>query len=467
MNSKPLGVQQREQAKRFRELAAAKDWPGYIAALSPDHDEPVKRIARSVLRTALMRSKEGIADDILVGLTPDAILALELPLAEVRGYAEALMHAHDMERLEALLADAAEVAPDDPVIAGLQLRLLGRLNRIGAIRRIMRLRPRAFENPEALLAASDYVGMKSDDHERLVSYLEDLPAESGTAIKLQGIRWLYRAGEEDRAVLLARRYRGNAETSDFDGILDMLTNVPACQPRLEASGLTPNVMVGHSEGDRGALIFFNGFGIPGRGRSEGSVLDRYISDLGLTTITVKDPSHLLCLKGIPDFAESIEEAAAGLREIVTDLGLEKIYTMGGSAGGYSAVVYGLHLRAEAALLFGSPTDCGPGNANVDFRAQVVARKLQRNFDTATLDMLSWLDAFDDSLPITHYYSADNGIDSWHAARIADRPGVHSIALKGQASHQVMVEAAKGRTLGQVLREGLSLTERGRSETVRR
>lgn len=452
---------------QLRALADDGDWPAFIAALSADHSDRLKRIGRTRLRTALLQSGQDATDAIAGALTPEAILGLGLPMHEVRGFAEALMQSRDLDWLLTLLTATAKIAPDDPAVAGLQICMLGRLKKTGAIRQVLRERPGAFHDIEALLYASDHVRLKNTEHERLADYIEDLPGDSSSALRLRGIRWLYRVGEVDRAEMIARRYHGNAEVSDFDSILNILTNAPRRAPRLVESAVSPEVGIGHSEGDRAALIFFGGFVTPGGGGGQGGIMDRYIGDLGLTLISVNDPTHLLCLKGIPGIADTIAESAEALRRLVADMGLEKIYTMGGSAGGFPAVVYGLHLEAEAALLFGSPTDCGPGNSHIDFRSQVVARKLQRNFDNATLDMVSWLDRFDYALPITLYYSAGNKIDAWHAQRVADRPHVRTVVLEGEASHQVMIEAARGQTLGEVFSSGLSLPPKEKREAAMR
>lgn len=456
MVEKSVGKEEREQSEHLRTLAKDKNWPAFIAAVSPEHHESVKFVALNQLRLALMQSRDGEAEDIIAALTPEALLALAMPLEKIRGFAEALMRGSDIERLNILLTSAAEVEPADPVIAGLQVWVFGRLGKISAIRKAMRDRRAAFANPHVLILASDYTALKSEEHDRVVAYFEDLPGDSEVQARLQAIRWLYRAGETERAEHIARRYQGNAGAPEYDGIVNILNNAPACEPRLKPFEATPAILVGHSPGDRGALIYFNGFGKKGPTKADGKVLERYIADLGLTMISVKDPTHLLCLAGIPDVADTIEESAAILKAIVSGLGIDKIYTMGGSSGGFPAVVYGLELKADGAILFGSPTDCGPANSHVDTRAQVVARKLKNKFDSRTLDMVAWLDEAEHQLPITIYYGAENQVDTWHAKRIKDRPNVRAIALDQVASHHVMVETVRGRKLGEVISEGLSL-----------
>lgn len=456
MTEQDKTAQDHEITKAIRSLAADGDWAAFAELLTPGLPTACAMAARTALRTHLKGAEPGKADAIVRSLTPEALLALDLPLKEARSFVEALLHASDTDEIEKLFEAAADIAPESPVVAALRLRLLGRIGKPNAIQAVIRGPHGHFGRPELLLEASDYLRLKPWEHEELIEFIEDLPAGSTDQLRLQGIRWLYRVGEIDRAERIARRYRGNADASRFDGVLSILTHLPARSSRLAPSKDAPEIAVGHSPSDKAAIIFFSGFATPGRNTGEGGVMDRYIGDLGLTMIGVRDHTHLLYLRGIPGVADTISESAAVLKEIVKSLGLETIYTMGGSAGGFPAVVYGLHLEAEAALLFGSPTDCGPGNAHIDTRAQIVARKLQRNFDNETLDMITWLDAFDYPLPITMYYSAHNAVDAWHAERIADRPNVRSIAMGGEGSHHAMVEASRNRVLGQVIAEGLSL-----------
>jgi hypothetical protein len=451
-------LDERDQAAQFRTLAAEGDWHAFVAALSPDHADSVKSVAQTQLRRGLIKPGNGSAEEIVAALKSEALFALGLSVQSIRGFADALMHSSDTDLLKTLLAQAADIKPDDPVIAGLQVCLFGRLDKISAIRQEMRARPTAFADPHVLILASDHVILKSHEHDRVVEYFEEMPGDIDVQVRLRAVRWLFRAGEAERAERIARRYQGNAGSTEYDGVINILKNIPACESRMAPSDVAPEILVGHSDGDRGVVIVFNGFGRKGR-KGNGSVLARYVADLGLSMISVKDPTHLLCLAGIPGVAGTIQESAAILRAIVSDLGIHRIYTMGGSSGGFPAVVYGLELKADGAILFGSPTDCGPANSHIDTRAQVVARKLQKNFDSRTLDMVAWLDDADHELPITLYYAADNRIDSWHANRIADRPNVRAIALEQTSSHHAMVESVRGRTLGEVLSEGLSLPPR--------
>lgn len=459
MKERSVEADDRALSAHFRTLAKKGDWHSFVTALSPDHADSVKFVSRNQLRSALLSLSVDDATKIIATLTPEALLALEVPVEKVRSFAEAMMRGRDIDQLKSLLANTAEIAPDDASIAGLQISLFGRLGKRSAIRQAMRNRPVAFANPHVLLLASDHTDLQSEEHKQVVAHLENLPWDSENRVRLKAVRWLYRTGETERAETMARRFRGNAEFSEFDGIVNIMTNLPACEPRLKPSHAYPEIMVGHNEGDRAVLINFNGFAKQNIAKGNARIVERYSADLGLTLVSVNDPTNLLCLGGIPGVAGTIKESAAILSSIVSDLGIDKVYTMGGSSGGFGAVVYGLEMKADGAIIFGSPTECGPANSHIDTRSQVVARKLRNTFDSRTLDMVAWLDDAEHQLPITIYHGADNEIDSWHAGRIADRPNVRVIALEEVSSHHAMVESVRGRTLSDVLADGLSLPPR--------
>lgn len=429
-----------EAVAGLRELYARRDWTALVQTIAECSDDDTKRVARGLLRKALADANDDEANAIIALLTPESLIALDINMGDVRALSEAMMNASDLGAVADLLEHTAALAPDDAAIAGLQVRLFGRLRKERAIYRLIAERPKAFADPLTLLNASAHVRLRRGEQERLIDFMEDTPAETPPAIRLRGVRWLYTIGEEERAERIARRFAGNDDKLQYGGIINMLQRAPQRASRLVPSERFPELLIGHSPGDRGAVIFFAGMG--NRTPTGCDIIDRYLADIGLTMIVVPDSDLLMCLEGIAGVADTIEGAVAALRKLVSDLGIETLYTSGRSAGGFPAVVYGLELEAAAALVFGAPTDCGVGNRVVDSRSRVMLRRLVSRFDAATLDMVHWLDESACDLPITQYYAADNLVDAWHAQRIADRPNVRSVPIAGAKGHQAMIEAAR-------------------------
>src|SRR3954453_9099216 len=82
----------------------------------------------------------------------------------------------------------------------------------------------------------------------------------------------------------------------------------------------------------------------------------FTSGFEVKRLLVRDPTRVWYHRGIPRFGDTIDKAAASLRALLDDLGVERLVTLGSSAGGYAALVFGALLDADLALSFSPQTN---------------------------------------------------------------------------------------------------------------
>jgi hypothetical protein len=70
---------------------------------------------------------------------------------------------------------------------------------------------------------------------------------------------------------------------------------------------------------------------------------------------VRDPLRIWYHRGVPQIGDSIPDAAASLKGIVTEEGAERVIAIGSSAGGTAALVFGTLLDADLVLCFAPQT----------------------------------------------------------------------------------------------------------------
>jgi pimeloyl-ACP methyl ester carboxylesterase len=82
--------------------------------------------------------------------------------------------------------------------------------------------------------------------------------------------------------------------------------------------------------------------------------------LPVKRLFVRDPSLIWYQRGVPGFGDSIDEVAGSLRTIVSEQGVDRLVTIGSSAGGYAALAFGCLLEADLVLAFSPQTTLDRG-----------------------------------------------------------------------------------------------------------
>jgi pimeloyl-ACP methyl ester carboxylesterase len=174
---------------------------------------------------------------------------------------------------------------------------------------------------------------------------------------------------------------------------------------------------------------------------------------------VRDLYQLWYLLGFPGVADSPHEAAAYLKHLVDENKCDRIVTLGGSMGGYAALLFGCLLQADAVHAFGGQTFLPTRRGR--YLAQAIAARdwpslrkdwqvrSQRATKSMYFDLKPLLEQGSSQTRYHLYYSHYHGKDVMHAQNIAGLPNVclHERENKG---HHMGVALRDSGELEQIL-----------------
>lgn len=186
-------------------------------------------------------------------------------------------------------------------------------------------------------------------------------------------------------------------------------------------------------GSRAAVLVFGGLK-----EMMGASLPKFDKTLrahGVSTLYLTDPRRMLMLAGIPSFG-SHDETIAGLGALLEAWGVDRIYCMGLSAGGYGAILYGLDLGARRILTMAAPTTLTGPVIEADGRGRIIVSRIQSEV-SGELDLRKRLETASRPPPIINYYGLDSPPDVRHALHLEGLPNVSLRAVDGVVGHDVL------------------------------
>jgi hypothetical protein len=86
---------------------------------------------------------------------------------------------------------------------------------------------------------------------------------------------------------------------------------------------------------------------------------RSASSLGVKAAFVRDPHRCWYQRGIESTPSGVDNACARLAQLIADAGVERTVTVGSSAGGYAALLFGHLLEVDEVLAFAPQTFLDP------------------------------------------------------------------------------------------------------------
>jgi pimeloyl-ACP methyl ester carboxylesterase len=152
------------------------------------------------------------------------------------------------------------------------------------------------------------------------------------------------------------------------------------------------------------------------------------SRLGVRRLFLRDPRGVWYQRGIPGLGDEVDVVVASLRAIKDEQGIERLITIGYSAGGYAALVFGALLGAERVIAL-EPQTCLERawlTEIGDDRWSAALNRLDETggADRRYVDLRSTLTT--EGSPATSYevhYNALFQPDEQHALRLEGLPGV--------------------------------------------
>ena len=158
-------------------------------------------------------------------------------------------------------------------------------------------------------------------------------------------------------------------------------------------------------------------------------------------IMIKDPSRCFGLCDIPRLGKDFEANIARMKRILKELGVEKLYSLGFSSGGFAAMKFALALEAEGVLCFSSPTSLDiedePGSSISKYPQLALLYRKARHLGTS---MVREYNAKSPHPGVILVFGAEHARDKYFAEHMAPVAGVELEPLSGHQLHATFIEA---------------------------
>ena len=167
---------------------------------------------------------------------------------------------------------------------------------------------------------------------------------------------------------------------------------------------------------------------------------------------LRDTLSLWYQAGIPELGDSPDHVADYIRSVVNDLKIDRIVTIGNSAGGYAALLFGALLQADEVHAF-APQTFLTSSHEYRWNSRASGRLEQLPIDVKYGDLRSLLAAH---VPTRFhvYYSEQDQLDSYHAQRIAHYAGV-TLHPYREGGHGIIRQLKQSGELDRILMQAIA------------
>lgn len=177
---------------------------------------------------------------------------------------------------------------------------------------------------------------------------------------------------------------------------------------------------------------------------------RQLADIEVGQVMLRDPQRRWYHGGVPGAGTDIEDLRHALARLLSRHRPRRTITLGTSAGGYAALLFGRLLEVDHVLAFAPQTRLvAPG----DSRTPVLLDALHSavGADHHLLDLRHIPAAAEDRTRVDIYYSRHDALDCRHALHLSGQPGVvlHELDCEG---HRIIPQLKHTGALGRILRQ---------------
>jgi tetratricopeptide (TPR) repeat protein len=271
---------------------------------------------------------------------------------------------------------------------------------------------------------------------RGLALLDTEEAENGATPATEGLRQKLQSLGAERTPPPAIRLRSPA-TEELKAFA-AARNVPMGQANAAATRLITeagDVLIERVPESRALLVGFGGLSTMFGGMAED--MGFLVQTVRVNTLFVSDPQRLLMLGGFASIGE-YWTTIGWIKDLKQAWGIDHIYTLGLSGGGFPALRYGLDLDATRILTFAAPTELTATLSQIDKRGTAILHRLWTRRPHMCVNLREEIARLGAAAPeIINYYGADMPEDAYHARNIEGLPTVSSRAVEGLASHGVI------------------------------
>ena len=175
-------------------------------------------------------------------------------------------------------------------------------------------------------------------------------------------------------------------------------------------------------------------------------------------IYLRDLNHNWYLNGLPGVGNSVDEMVTLLQQKIEEYKPSRVITMGVSAGGFGAILFGCLLKVDSVLAFSPQTFMNKPNCivHLDYRwlDRVIQIYMGDKSNRKYLDLKPFVLRTD--IPITAVYDYTHRLDNLHATRIKGANVVHT-AMKG-GGHTLVKELRHKDMLATIINKAITPTK---------
>jgi hypothetical protein len=247
----------------------------------------------------------------------------------------------------------------------------------------------------------------------------------------------------------ARRMLGLCKQLKQSGLIDEVVSYGDILERLQIGRHDPDyampdgVLVRPTEGATDALIVFT----PHDGDFWISInlLHHHLKAFPWHIVYLRDAKGCFHMAGLHGLGDDYPACLTGLNTLLDGLGVQNIYTMGGSVGGYAALRYGLDLKARGVLAFSAASTLEPSTWPEAYRPALVPIRDKVPHMAVELDHLYRIA---EQRPRTLLcYGDQSDFDVAQANRMTGIEGVRHIPIAGYANHDAISYMVVNKKMG--------------------
>ena len=170
----------------------------------------------------------------------------------------------------------------------------------------------------------------------------------------------------------------------------------------------------------------------------------------------KDFHQFWYQQGLLGLTENVDETQALIQSMIKDIAPRKIFSIGTSAGGYAAIMFGVLLGVSKVLAFGPQTKVGNRVLQEFSSLDTPEINLKRAEPNRIIDLEKLIANNLNSVPETNIYFAElNKTDKMHAERLMKFKNIHLHPIPKEQSHNIALSLKKQGKLDSIIDEFLS------------